>query len=288
FVSALVVDLIEEKELAVTGLTLNDIDDTPLAFLSSDAHTYFNGNTRVHGKVTVEGSSDDALQDLVLEVVQGGTVVATADLAPTARDVLLQPFGEDGQIGLASSQRLFDLASAQADNVDGTENGTLSLRLRAESANGETATREAGSAGLLVDFDGDNRYGQRDTQVGGDDWARPSLLGIVQAFDGAIWGDFSNMNAGAFPPHSSHKTGKDADGWFKGYNARDAETAQTLIEFLNTGAGSEITTVLVTFQQSDEDPFWNAIQGVNLDDGRAATEVIRPHPGHEGHFHIRE
>ncbi|XOZ34584.1 carboxypeptidase-like regulatory domain-containing protein [Halomonadaceae bacterium KBTZ08] len=288
FDSRLVVDLIQENEFAITDMTLNDFDDTGLNFLSTDSHSFFGGNTRVHGTVTVEGPSDDGVADLKLEVIQGGTVVATADLASGAARSLQQSFGEDGRIEIGTSQLLFELASTQASNVDVSQNGTLTLRARATSVNGETTTRDLGSVVLLANFDGGNRYPSRDPGVGGDSWAQPNLLGIVNNLPGTFWNDFSNMNGGPFPPHSTHRGGQDADGWFRSYNARDAGTAQRLIELLNTSSGSDITSVLVTYQRSPNGPFWQAIKDVTLDDGREAKNVILRASGHATHFHISD
>jgi len=177
-------------------MTLNDIDGTGLAFLSTDSHSFFGGNSRVHGTVTVEGPSDDGLADLELEIIQGGRVVATADLASGAASALQQSFGEDGRIEIGTSQLLFELASSQASNVDVSQNGTLTLRARATSVNGETATRDLGNVVLLANFDGGNRYPSRDPGVGGDSWAQPNLLDIVNNLAGTFWNDLSNMNAG--------------------------------------------------------------------------------------------
>lgn len=286
--SQLVIDFVKEKKLNISALLLNDIDGVALTHLSTDAHTYFAGNTRVHGTVTVEGAEDDSLQSLVLEIVQGGAVVATADLTAAVRPSLLKAFGAAKKVAITATQLLFELPSAAAAAVNGAGDGTLTLRARARSAKGEEATKEAGTVQLLVKFDGANRYGGRDEGVGGDDWARPSMLALINSFAGLTWGDFSNMNGGPFPPHASHNLGLDADGWFAGYNARDAATATTIIGHLNSASGSQIAAVFVTFDQVDTDPFWQAIKDVVLNDGRRAPDVIRPMGGHTTHFHWRK
>jgi hypothetical protein len=284
-----VVDIVKEKTLNISALVLNDIDGRALTHLSTDAHTYFAGNTRIHGTVTVEGAEDDSLQSLVLEIVQGGTVVATADLAAGARPALLKAFGSGKKVAITATQFLFQLPSAQAAAVNGTADGTLTLRARAQSGNGEEDTKEAGTVQLLIKYDGANRYGTgRDEAVGGDDWARPSMDALVRSFAGLTWGDFSNMNGGPFPPHASHDTGLDADGWFPGYNALDAATAATIIGHLNAPNGSDIAAVFVTFEQIATDPFWQAIKDVLLNDGRQARDVILPVGGHTTHFHWRK
>jgi len=289
FDSQLVVDVVKEKKLAITELSLKDIDSTNLDHLSTAAHPYFGGNTRIHGTVTVEGAEDDSLESLVLEVIQGGGVVATADLAPGASTALIKPFGDEKKVQITTSQLLFNLTSAQAAAVDGSSDGTLSLRARAKSANGEEVTKDAaGSVQLLVRFTGTNRYGQRDEAVGGDDWAKPSLKEIADHFSGVTYNDFSNMNGGPFAPHGSHRTGNDVDGWFSGYNARNAATAATIISQLNDDThGSRIIIVFVAFERTATNVFWNAIKDVTLDDGRRARDVILPDAGHTTHFHWR-
>jgi|GEM_PF-1724432 len=282
--SYVVVDLVEEQNLAITSLQLNDIDNSALQFLSASPHTYFAGDTRVHGTVTVEGDEDDTLSSLELEVIQGGAVVATGALAPGAQGALLQSFGDDNAVEIGTSQLLFNL---NPTGVNTAANGTLSLRVRAQSQNGEEVTEEAGSVQILRQVQGVPRYGQRDEAEGGDDWAKPSVADLVEQYNGLTWGDFSNMNAGAFPPHASHRSGNDGDGWFAGYNAIDAATASTIIDHLNEADGSQITSVFVTYQAQDGNAFYDAIRDVTLDDGRAATDVIRPVGGHSTHFHWR-
>ena len=44
---------------------------------SASLHSYFGGDTHLYGTVVVRGAEDDALDSLVLEVVQGGGAVAT-------------------------------------------------------------------------------------------------------------------------------------------------------------------------------------------------------------------
>lgn len=287
--SQVVVDLVEESNLAITQLSLRDIDNAQLQFLSVNGNNpYFGGNTRVNGTITLEGDKDDSLNALELQIVQGGAVVATANLANNLQGTLLnQPFGDDGRIEINTSQLLFNLPNGQAANINVNQNGTVNLRVRATSANGGEVIRDFGPVQLLGRYIGTNRYGQRDNNVGGDDWARPSVIEVINHFGNQITlGDFSNMNGGTFPPHGTHNDGTSVDGWFNGYNARDAATAQTMINLLNDPTyGSRIQTVGVTFQQVNTNSFWNAIKNVTLNDGRRARDVIRPWAGHTTHFH---
>jgi len=282
--SKIVVDFIEERSLAISSVQLNDIDNSQLQFLSASPHNYFNGQTRVHGTITLEGEQDDSLNSVLLEVVQGGTVVATGNLDQGAQGTLLQPFGDDNQISIDSSQLLFNLDPA---GINSTVNGTLSLRVKAQTESGDEVTEEAGTVNILRQIEDVLRYGQRDETEGGDDWVIPSVANLIEGYDGLTWGDFSNMNAGRFAPHASHRNGNDGDGWFNGYNARDAATASTIIDHLNEENGDRITFVFVTFVAEEGNAFYDAISDITLNDGRLATDVIRPVRGHSTHYHWR-
>lgn len=292
FDSDVVIDLIVERELVVTALALNDIDHAPLVFLSADDHIYFNGITRVFGTITIEGPEDATIESVELEVIQGGGVVARGTLAPSARGALLQPLGSDEQVSIRNSQLLFELPSSQAALIDGSEDGTVTLRVKVKAGDKE-AEREYGDVQILVRYDNTNRYpnssnpADRDGNRGGDDWVKPSVKRIIEHFPGILVGDISNMNGGSFQPdHNGHRGGFEMDGWFQGYNARNAATAATIIGHLNDPTyGSNITTVYVTFEQSNTNPFWNAIKNLELDDGRRARDVIRPLGNHATHFH---
>jgi hypothetical protein len=279
---------VEPKVLEITSLSLVDIDGTPLQYLSATPHTYFNGNTRVHGTVTIEGNSQDQLQSLVLEVIQNNAVVATGTLAPTPAATLIAPFGANEKVRIVQQQLLFNISSVQLGGINASADGTLNLRVRAISSNGEEATRDAQAVQILARYTGNNRYGVRDAVVGGDDWVRPSVLALLSQVVGVDYGDMSNMNAGSFAPdHATHRDGLDVDGFFAGYAARNAATAQTLIGHLNSPYGSRITRVFVTYTPSPTNAFFQAIQGVLLNDGRLATDVIRPVANHDTHFHWR-
>ena len=280
--SYVIVDVVEEKKLSISELVLNDIDNARLAYLSASNHTYFGGNTRVHGTLTVKGDAEDSLTELRLEVLEGGAVVATGTLAAGLTGTLYRAFGESGEIQLATSQLLFEIPAAQLAGVNQDTNGNLTLRVQARSQRGETAERDFGAVTKLVRVDTAPRYGGRDTARGGDDWVKPGVRTLVQGTT-HTWGDFSNMNAGSFAPdHQTHRTGNSADGWFTNYNVRDAGTAATIIGHLNTH-GLRISRVYVTFTPTSA--FATAINGVVLNDGRQANQVIRNVGGHGTHFH---
>jgi hypothetical protein len=290
--SQVVVELVRETSLAITEVALHDLNGNALQALSVGPHAYFGGSTRVHGTITVEGEADDALTGLTLEVLEGGVVVATGTLAPAVRDGLLTTFGGDDRVQVSASELLFEIPAAGMAAVDTLENGVVTLRVRAEAESGATATLDVGAVPKLVRYEGTNRYGGRNESEGGDDWAKPGVKIALDHFsdtyasDGLLWGDFSNMNGGPLAPHSTHRTGNDVDGFFTGYSNRDADTAATMIAYLNdTSFGSQISMVFVTFSQSAGDAFWTAIEDVFLDDGRRARDVIRPAAGHGTHFH---
>ncbi len=286
FDSQLVVDFIQERKLAITKLNLLDHDRTSLNYLSAAPHSYFSGHTLVGGDVTIEGAADDDLQSLKLEVIQNGKVVATGNLSPFLPDLPIA-FGNSGKVEFSAFET-FEIPTSQLANISGVSDGTLSLRVKATSGDGEEVSRDFGAVNLLVRYTNNNRYGGRDEIRGGDDWARPSLKTLAEGYSGMLWGDFSNMNAGDFEPdHGSHQKGVDADGWFDGYNARNAATAQKIIQQLNSPLGSNILMVGVTFEQISTSTFWNAIKDINLADGRKAKNVIFPWKKHEGHFHWR-
>lgn len=292
FDSQVIVDLVVESGIAIPQAALHDITGDPLTALSVGPHPYFSGQTRVHGTITVEGSEDDELSSLTLEVLEGGFVVATGELASSARSSLLTAFGPDERVRLTTPQLLFEIPAAGMAAVDTVDNGDVTLRIQAVAASGATATYELGAVPKLVRYQGRNRYGGRNESEGGDDWAKPNVKIAIDHFtetypsDGLLFGDFSNMNGGRLAPHSTHRTGNDVDGFFTGYTARNAATANKMIAYLNdTAYGSQIAMVIVTFSRTAEDPFWTAIQNVTLDDGRRARDVIVPAASHDTHFH---
>lgn len=274
---------------AITGLALYDIDGEPLRFLSADEHPYFDGNTLVHGALVVTGDPADSVASVTLEIVENGAVTATGDLAGDAGSSLSIAFGNDRTHQVGAGDLLFSIQSSQFAAIDRLTDGMLGLRVRVTTASGAEAVREYGDVGKLVRYRGENRYEDRDDARGGDDWLTPSSLALLEHFGDAIMiGDISDMNGGPFPPHESHQSGVDIDGWFWGYNELDAATAETLLSHLNDPAfGPWIDLVYVTYEQTETDPLWLAIRDVTLADGRAARDVILPYPGHDTHFHWR-
>jgi hypothetical protein len=273
--SSIVVDLVKEKKLAITALSLNDIDNQALSYISLDSHSYFSGQTRVHGTITIEGDKEDSLKELELQVLNGGSIIARGGLEGSLAGSVYRVFGDTEKIEINTSQLLFNIPAGQVN-----ASGQVSLRVHARSAD-ETADRDFGALQALKRYAGSNRFGERDDARGGDDWVRPSVKSFLEGVSGVIWNDMSNMHGGDFTPdHKSHRHGLSADGHFANYNKRDATTAKTIIAQLNN-AGTRVTTVYVTFTPE----FSKAIQGVKLNDGRLATSVIRNLNGHKTHFH---
>jgi hypothetical protein len=317
--------VILREKLMITKLALNDIDDVWLKYLSVGPipDFYYNGHTRVHGTITIEGAKEDELTNLELQilqgpVVEGSAVVATAQLADDAKSKLLKPFGDAKKISIDTSQLLFELPSSEASKVNTSTDGTLRLRVKATTKAGEKATAVyvggntlgdvafstddlAFPVQILVRYTKDNRYGQRDEDrcegtsypCGGDDWVKPSVKVVAEHFTGIKWGDFSNMNGGKFPPHGEHQTGNSIDGYFEDYEKRDAAAAKKMINYLNDATyGSRIVCVFVAYTANDAtDSFWNAINkddkgnDIKLNDGRLVRTVIRPEASHTSHFH---
>jgi hypothetical protein len=298
--------------IEITKLSHRDIDDEPLAFLSTDSHTYFDGNTRIFGTITVNGGRPlDEIDRLELELTYNG-VTTTADLSGAAEEASYKRFGADGELSVDKSEVLFKLPSARANLLDSMVNGDVQLRVKVHTKFDLKAEKVFPSVPRLVRYDTGNRYGDRDVRKGGDDWVKPSVRTVAEHFRGINWGEFSNMNCGVFKPHDGHRTDNDIDDHYAGYNARDAAAARKMTRFLNDKEyGKKIATVFVTYENPayptrwvqdakgncnakkkigkkesrKPDPFWNAIKDVKLNDGRRAADVIVSSNCHDTHFH---
>jgi hypothetical protein len=307
--SYVIVDLVAEKNFAVADVSLRDVDNTTLEYLSADEHIYGGGGfTLVHGTVRVQGAADDELTALDLEVLNGETVVARSILPDDLRSQVLKPFGPQGTIEVATPRLLFRIPSHMFAALDDAADGTVTLRVTARSLRGETSTFDCGPVEKLVLFgspyDESRRYGGRDITdaIGvtpafpcfGDDWAKPSAAAATRHFSAAYgvrWNDFSNMNGGRFPPHGSHREGADVDGVFGGYDpiGNPTATADGLIALLNDPSyGRRVGLILVTFDNVPGDAFRERVRSTVLADGRQASSVIRwIEKGHRDHFHLR-
>jgi hypothetical protein len=283
FDSYVVIDAVAENSFALSDVELRDIDDSPLKFLSLSPHSYFGGRTRIHGELTIAGDDEDGTFTITLEVIQRGEIRAVGQFIgaqPAARQSVAT-----NEFEYTFEGPLFEIDSTQLGMIDPAD-ASLFLLVRARTATGKQSIFSVGRVILLVRFPHSNRFGDRNASIGGDDWAQPMMIVVAQHFSSNTYGDFSNMNAGDFPPHAGHRHGASIDGWFPGYSARNAATAARIIEHLNDAPhGSRIARVLVTFEKVGTDPFWNAIANVVLNDGRRARDIIRPAGGYQTRFH---
>ena len=287
FDSTLLADLILEQSLAIDALSLLDIDNQRLQHISASAHSYFDGATRIHGTIRVVGREADGVASLELRVLHEGEAIAIAHLAPEAESKLIAPFIASGILEVATPQLLFELPASEAALIETSGAEVVTLQVEAMSTRGDMATKDyTVPVGVLLRYTPANRYGPRDEIEGGDDWVRRSVREFLARYANDITvGDISNMNGGPFPPHVSHRNGIDVDGWYPGYNTRDANAAAIMLSLLNRPDGRRVSIVFVAYDQAPGDTFWEAIEDITLNDGRPATAVIRPLSGHTGHFH---
>lgn len=294
--SQLLIDKIEELSLAITKADLTDKSVTKdgvilyekLQYLSVSPHTFFGGKTQVHGKLTIEGAETDKLTKVELEILQGGSVIATGQLSSAVSSTLLnQSFGADEKIEVTTDQLLFEINLNQSAFNVSWQDGQLLLRVKATDADGETVEKEFGNVTILSLYQGARQSTIRDGAVGGDGWVIPSIGRLLESVPGITVNDISNMNGGLFAPHAEHKNGRILDGKFAGYDTKNAATAATMLAHLNNPTyGSQIKQVYVTFNKTGADTsFWDAIKDVTLNDGRKASTVIKNIAKHSDHFH---
>jgi len=294
--SSVTVDSIKESNFAISKAKLLDIDDSPLRYVSGDDHPYFDKFTYIHGSIKFEGAEDDSLSDVSLQVLDGTQVVATGSLATAASIPLLhKKFGKSGVVEIKEESPilLFKLFPKEAAALNNESNKSFTLRILASTEKGQNSQLDVGSVDLLVRYKGENRYGKRDENFGGDDWVLPTVRTFANNL-GFILGDFSNMNGGFFQEHSEHQDGTSIDVWFDGYNQRNGSTADQIIQLLggtkdNPVSGvshSRITRVYVAYSRSDTNSFWNRIRDVILANGRRASNVILPDSKHTTHCHL--
>ncbi len=283
--SVVIVDAVSTSLLSIPQARLFDIDNSSLQYLSAANHPYFNATTRVHATFKLMGPAATKLSSLELQVLQAGAIKARGLLAASLAPTLYKTFGASG-IELASAQLAFEIPARELARVSSATDGRLNLKLVAKAEDGSRAEKDMGQMPLLIRWTGRDRYGDRDEHRGGDDWLTVLAQEACSAVS-ASWGDFSNMNAGAFAPdHRSHASGMDADGWYAGYNARDAAAAEKMLTLLNAaGVGRKVETVYVSHTARTGDAFYDAYKDVTLADGRKAKSVIRNYAGHKTHFH---
>ncbi|MEZ4570252.1 MAG: hypothetical protein R2849_07975 [Thermomicrobiales bacterium] len=280
----------EPPALAIANLALNDIDGSPLQFLSIDEHPLFGGSTLVHGTIAIEGEGEVSSVSLEITDEANGAVIEV-DMTGDAGEQLLLPLGESGRVEIAESQLLFEIPSTAFADFDRTSDGYVDLQVSVTTTDGRRAV--SGGSGQtrvqkLVRYTADNRYFVGEEEQGGNSWVTPSVKALTEQLADVQFGDFSNMNGGYFPPHVSHQRGVDVDAWFFGYNALDGDAARFMLDLLNQpGIIERVELVYVAYTQADGDPFWDAIRDVVLIDGRSAGEVFVPDAEHDAHCHVR-
>lgn len=296
----------ERKSVKIEAAALFDIDTTPLRYLSASpcSRSLCGGNPRVNGTLLVTTKSEtDALEEIRLDVVERGTVVASGKLAANLRSTLLRPFGPEKKIELPAQQKLFEFTDDELAKIDQNTDARLELRVHVRTKQDAEDDYSAASVPKLVLYTRPNRDTRfpLDADKGGDRWVKPSVRDVYAQMDHYLWSDFSNMNGGSFrPPHASHDGGNDVDGIFDDHSIEHdwatlkhhtAATAQRLLAELNNPTyGSRIICVFLSFNKVASDPFWMAIKDVKLADGRKADGVFLSHPtvgDHETHVHFR-
>jgi Tol biopolymer transport system component len=316
FDSDIIIDKISETNVRISRAELLDIDNAPLRYLSASPHEYLDDHrTHIHGRLAIDGSKEDAVKALSLEILRKGEVVATARLAGapgtegdkvkpgSAADQLLRPFGPKGKVEVTAKQLLFTLGAEREIPAVDTD---LELRLAITTELGglmHATIQKPRRIGLLVRVTDVNHYSDnRDPKRGGDDWARPSLRSLAYAFPAFTWNDFSNMNGGSFAKdHKSHQRGNDADGVFDGYRDPGRETINgchpsdtvnavdgVLAMLSHPVHGPRIRKIFVTCSPklNPASPFWKALEGQTFN-GRKATDIVKHLNHHFDHFHVR-
>lgn len=117
-------------------------------------------------------------------------------------------------------------------------------------------------------------------------------------------GSVSGERGGRLPPHSSHRTGRDADvyffrhpgaQWSKAATEEDIDLPRTWALLRCFITETDVDMILIDRKVQNwieayalsvgEDPAW--IHGMFHDEGRAKTSIVRHVPGHVAHMHVR-
>lgn len=290
--SQIIIDYIEETAFTIKSAELYDIDNSLLNRLSvSASNPYLGGITGINGSIEITGDETDGVKSLKLQIIQGGSVKATANLAPS-QSTIISRFDTSG-VKKVSLQRLFNLTNIEAAGVDVSINGTLVLKIIAESTKGTKSELTIDRPIQLLtrsDLPASVRYNDnRDLDAGGDDWGTPScvhtLNSLISTFSniGFKVNDYSNMNGGVFAKHKGHQKGIDVDFVFNNSSNVDGQSAARLLQIAR--ANSNIKVIGVSYEKVNGNSFYDAIKN-ELINGEAASSVIRKWEGHKDHFHI--
>lgn len=304
--SSLIIDKVTERHLRIEDVELLDTDNQPLNFISVTPHEYFSDHaTHIHGRLNILGRPEDKITEILLEIIRNGSKVSVARLTKDAVDQLKEPFGSDGRITIGGKRLLFTLGGADLAPENLQEDTDLELQLSVTTALEGTIKMHVGRVGAVVRVTGINRFGSRtqfDLEMGGDDWAQPSLRQF--AFDlsphNLTFNDFSNMNAGSYEDdHHWHQRGLDVDArWPLWVNAMDpvqgcygtkadAEyAADRMLELLRDPiAGPKIRIIFITCKDP-ANHFWEYLKDQTVN-GQPAATFIRYAKNHHDHIHIR-
>ncbi len=291
-----------------------------LKYLSIGAHTdVWNDITPIHGTLDIQGPPGATLTSLVLDVVEGSTLKATAQLSAAARAQLIGvPFGRSGWIHVSDpNTTLYELLGSNTHAIS-LADGTVTLRLRGTYSTGVPVRNAQGqdvtlSVQKLVRYAGTNRFGNvrpnqpdprdKDTcgvgsldsypnyPCGGDDWYRPYFTGVLSQLNAnanaLAYNDFSNLNGGRFPPHKGHRRGDGVDVRFvnAALQRRDAAHLDALVALLRTDAGRHVIQVGTAFGPDFAEALQRADQLV-LANGKHPSQVIKRWDSHTDHMHF--
>lgn len=314
YISIVIVDEVSEQGVVITDLNLYDgraNDREDLTYLSVSSHQAYGGNTRVLATLSVSGTGRDSVQSVTLEIIQwvglNAIVRATAPVTSLPSGFIGTPFSASNNFSRTVTTPIEILIpSSQLAAIEQTLNGTVSARLRVTTSAGRQALKWHWSAlqkrrwyapanRYSDSNDGPTYAEQRELgnclnsttseaiPCGGDSWALPTSvarsMGLAHP-DGLLYGNFSNMNTGRFPPHTSHDVGIDVDVVFgqtvdTSFFAPTADNAHRVIALLNSPLGTHINFIYVQYSTTPGQngyAFWNVIRDATLNDG--ITRII--------------
>eukprot|EP00300_Choanocystis_sp_HF-7_P009245 c16336_g1_i1.p1 GENE.c16336_g1_i1~~c16336_g1_i1.p1 ORF type:complete len:761 (+),score=92.82 c16336_g1_i1:2-2284(+) len=223
FDSQVEIDFVQETSFSVTAANLFDFLPSPsvaptpsLQFLSCDAipGTYYgSGINRIRAQIRIDGTPSTIVQRVELVIAGANTV--SVELVASAQGALYKAIGSSGTLSL-DQQVAFEIPGSVLETVVIPTNNLLTLSIRATTTSGQSSTKVFGTVQALKRWKSGNRFGLRDEDQGGDDWALPVVLNAAKLLagenPGLLYGDFSNMNAGEFTPYRfSHDVGASVD-----------------------------------------------------------------------------
>ena len=284
------------------------------------------------------GASADSIESMVLHILQNGERKVAVPLADNIRtQALREDFGADGILkptpyGSSPVNWCKGLFAGGRDifgPIDTAISTRVTFEVEVKTRLGQSVVVDGGrSLKILKRFDvktlpqvaGRNyrfeaplniNKDPRDQSQGGDDWAAPHVLELLNTMvllrsDFQI-NDISNLHGGSFPPHIVHGDGLSVDGLVAGFPnsaqiaagaSPGADAANNLIDLFSQMVDEDlakIDRVLVTFSRDEADPFRQALMAAGQRGVRFAgrtprsffsTDIDRKKPVHKNHFHI--